>query len=296
MIKSNVFWNIVFILVVAFYVFLIGIIIRNRQGANLLAVDERKSNQILSLIFWFSPLFFISLWGIVSSFNLSILENVPTPVEVIQSFYKLSISGELLLESAISFKRVIIGFFLATIIGVPIGLLAGTYILANKIILPVNSFFRYIPPTAFISLLIVYFGVDEMFKYSIIFLGMIFFIVHMVIDVVDDLDMKYIELGLTSGFSNWQIFTKLIVPSSMPRVFDVLRINIGAAWTFLVAAEIIGAENGLGHLIAISQRFLRMGDLYAGILTFGIIGLVTDRLLNYISKKSFKWYFIELNR
>jgi NitT/TauT family transport system permease protein len=135
-----------------------------------------------------------------------------------------------------------------------------------------------------------------MFKYAIIFLGMIFFIIQMVIDVVDDVDMKYIELGLTSGFSNWQIFTKVIVPFSMPRVFDVLRINIGAAWTFLVAAEIIGAEKGLGHLIAISQRFLRMGDLYAGILTFGIIGLLTDRLLNFISKKSYKWYYIELNR
>lgn len=296
MTQFNIAWNIIFILVVVLYISLIGKIINDKQGSNLLAVDGKKPNRILNLIFWFSPFFFISLWGIISSFNFAALVNIPTPIEVIKSFYELSASGELVYESAISFKRVIIGFIFATIIGVPIGLLSGTYILVNRIILPINSFLRYIPPTAFISLLIVYFGVGEMFKYAIIFLGMVFFIIHMVIDVVDDVDMKYIELGLTSGFSNWQIFTKVIVPFSMPRVFDVLRINIGAAWTFLVAAEIIGAEKGLGHLIAISQRFLRMGDLYAGILTFGIIGLLTDRLLNYISKKSYKWYYIELNR
>ncbi len=296
MIQSNVFWNIIFILIIAFYFFLIGKIICNKQGNKLLAIVGKKSNRILDLIFWLSPFFFISIWGVISNLNFVFLENIPSPVEVIKSFYNLLITGELLNEAAISFKRIIIGFFFATIIGVPLGLLAGTYILVNKIILPVNSFLRYIPPTAFISLLIVYFGVDETFKYAIIFLGMIFFITQMVVDVVDDVDMKYIELGMTSGYSNWKIFKKVIVPFSMPRVFDVLRINIGAAWTFLVAAELIGAEKGLGHLIAISQRFLRMGDLYAGILTFGIIGLITDRVLNIASKILYKWYYIELNR
>lgn len=290
------FWNIIFLLIIVFYLLIIGNIFRNKQSNKLIAIEEKKSNRTLGLIFWFSPLFFISIWGVISSLDFAFLENIPAPIEVIISFYNLLISGELISEAVVSFKRVIIGFFFATILGVPLGLLAGTYILVNKILLPVNSFLRYIPPTAFISLLIVYFGVDETFKCAVIFLGMIFFIIQMVIDVADDVDMKYIELGLTSGFSNWKIFKKVIVPFSMPRVFDVLRINIGAAWTFLVAAEIIGAESGLGHLIAISQRFLRMGDLYACILTFGIIGLLTDRVLNVFSKRLYKWYYVELNR
>jgi len=276
------------------YIVLLFFVLANKKGSSLLALESRKPNRQMKLVYWLSPFFFVSIWGIMCSLNL--LNNVPSPTSVIQSFFNLLISGGLLTESAISFKRVIIAFSCAAVIGVTIGLFAGTFAVVNKIILPVNSFLRYIPPTAFISLLIVFLGVDETFKYAIIFLGMIFFIIHMVIDVVDDVDMKYIELGLTSNFSNWQIFKRVIVPFSMPRIFDVLRINIGAAWTFLVVAEIIGSDRGLGHLISVSQRFMRLDDLYAGILTFGIIGLLTDRLLNMCSKKLYKWYYVELNR
>jgi len=290
----NLISLLIFGLIAIGYIVLLVTVLNNKKGDSLLAVESRKSNRKMNFVYWLSPFFFVSIWGIVSSLNT--LNNVPSPIDVIQSFFNLLFSGKLLFEAAVSFKRVIIAFGCAALVGVPIGLFAGTFVLANKIVLPVNSFLRYIPPTAFISLLIVYLGVDEMFKYTIIFLGMIFFIIQMVIDVVDDVDMKYIELGKTSGFSNWKIFKKVIVPFSLPRVLDVLRINIGAAWTFLVVAEIVGADRGLGHLIAISQRFMRIDDLYAGILTFGIIGLLTDRLLSVCSRKLYKWYYIELNR
>jgi NitT/TauT family transport system permease protein len=208
----------------------------------------------------------------------------------------LLVSGQLVIQSFISIQRVFVGFILASIVGVSIGLLAGSFIVMNYLVKPVNSFLRYIPPTAFISLLIVYFGVGETYKYAVIFIGVVFFIIQMVMDVVDDVDMRFIEMGLTNGYSNLDIFRKVIVPFCWPRVLDVLRINLSAAWTFLVAAELIGAESGLGHLIAVSQRFLRMDDLYAGILTFGIIGLVTDKLLGSASRQLFKWYYIELKR
>lgn len=232
----------------------------------------------------------------MSSLGVPFLKNIPSPVDVITSFFNLLLSGELIVEALISFKRVVVGFTLAAIIGVSIGLLAGSFLIINHLIVPVNSFLRYIPPTAFIALLIVYFGVGEVYKYAVIFLGVIFFIIQMVIDVVDDVDMRYIEMGITSGFSKWEIFSKVIVPFCWPRIFDVLRINLSAAWTFLVAAELIGAERGLGHLIAVSQRFLRVGDLYAGILTFGIIGLTTDKFLSAISTQLFRWYYVELRR
>jgi len=288
------YFTLIFCLIAIGYIILLISTLKNKKSDSLLAMESRKPDRKMSFVYWLSPLFFISIWGIVSGF--STLRNFPSPIDVIQSFFNLLISGKLLFEAAVSFKRVAIAFCSAAIIGVPIGLFAGAFVLVNKIILPVNSFLRYIPPTAFVSLLIVYLGVGEMFKYTIIFLGMIFFIIQMVTDVVDDVDMKYIELGKTSGFSNWEIFKKVIVPFSMPRVFDVLRINIGAAWTFLVVAEIVGSDRGLGHLIAISQRFMRIDDLYAGILTFGIIGLITDRLLSFCSRKLYKWYYIELNR
>ncbi len=284
-----------FSLVLAIYIALFWLVfVRRRLTGQLLLTTDYKRYRGLSLIYWSSPFLFLAIWGLVSSSGG--LRNIPTPIEVLKSFVTLTSTGQLINEARVSVERVAIGFILASVIGVPVGLLAGTFVIANRLVTPVNSFLRYIPPTSFIALLIVYFGVDEAYKYAVIFFGLIFFIIQMVVDVVDDLDKRYIEIGITSGFSNWDLFTSVVVPSCWPRVWDVLRINLSAAWTFLVAAEIVGAESGLGHLIAVSQRFLRISDLYAGILAFGIIGLVSDKSLEVVSKWLFKWYYIELRR
>jgi NitT/TauT family transport system permease protein len=248
------------------------------------------------LLYWSSPLLFAALWGIASYTGLAAGTAIPTPSGVFLSFCRLFRSGTLPAEALISFSRILVGFFLASLVGVPLGLFTGTFIVGRLIFAPVNSFLRYIPPTAFIVLLIVYFGVDESFKYAVVFSGVVFFITQMTIDAVDDVDTRYIEIALASGTSNWGVFRSVVLPSSWPRIFDILRINLSAAWTFLVAAELIGAERGLGHFIAISQRFLRLEDVYAGILTFGIIGILTDAGLERLSHKLFRWYYVALKR
>ncbi len=287
-----------FVIVALVYVFLWVRVARGKKiSLELIPLLEKRG--ILGRgrwLYWLAPLFFVSLWGLAVSVFPGAFRNIPSPEDVLRSFWYLTASEKLPLEAFHSFRRVMVGFVAASVVGVPLGLLAGSFFLFHNLVLPVNSFLRYIPPTAFISLLIVYFGVGEMYKYAVIFLGLIFFIVQMVVDVVEDTDMGHIEMGLTMGYSRWEIFRYVIVPGAWPRIWDVLRINLSAAWTFLVAAEIVGAEKGLGHLIAVSQRFLRLGDLYAGILTFGIIGLLTDRVLEILSRRLFRWYYIELKR
>lgn len=272
--------------------------VRKRFGLALTATPRHSRQQKvwLTCLYWFSPILFIALWGVVSFTSVLPSYAVPTPLGVALAFERLLVSGVLIPEIFASVTRIVIGFALATAVGVPIGLVAGAFIVGRQLINPINSFMRYIPPTAFIALMIVYFGVGERFKYAVVFLGVIFFIVQMVIDVVDDIDTRYVEIALTSGSSNAEVFRRVILPYCLPRVLDVLRINLGAAWTFLVAAELVGAETGLGHLIAEAQRFLRMGDLYAGILTFGFIGLVTDFTFERLSRKLFPWYYISLKR
>lgn len=295
--NHHIFQTLAFAIALIAYAFLYWrVIARNRLSRQLLPGFDTRSVRALSLVYWLSPIFFLALWGIISAVSAGYTRTIPTPVDVVLSFIGLLSTGELLIEALISFSRVAIGFILASLVGVSLGLLAGSFLIVNHLVTPLNSFLRYIPPTAFISLLIVYFGVGEPYKYAVIFLGVIFFIIQMVIDVVDDLDMRYVEIGLTNSYSNWDIFKKVIVPFAWPRILDVLRINLSAAWTFLVAAEIIGAQSGLGHLIAVSQRFLRIGDLYAAILTFGVIGLTTDKLLESVSRRLFRWYYVELRR
>lgn len=270
---------------------------RKKLAGELIVFASGKFSKIETFLLYFgSAILFIAIWHVLSGLEPGGINKIPSPFQVLQAFEGLIVSGKLVSEAWFSFRRILIGFTVASIVGVSCGLLAGSYLIFKHLIVPVNSFLRYIPPTAFISLLIVYFGIGEMYKHSVIFLGVIFFIIQMVIDVVDDVDKRYLEMGLTSGFSRWQIFKQIIVPFAWPRVLDVLRINLSAAWTFLVAAEIVGAEKGLGHLIAISQRYLRIDDLFVGILTFGIIGVITDRLLEFTSRKLFRWHYITLKR
>ena len=284
---------------VAYAVLFWSIIVRQRLTNALTTVYKSKGPSIhygLNLLYWGSPFFFLALWGIASYTGLVSSRSIPTPGAVGRALWILLTSGALALEAVISFQRVIVGFLFASLIGVSLGLAAGAFVVGRQLIRPINSFLRYIPPTAFIVLLIVYFGVGEAFKYAVVFLGIVFFIVQMVVDVVDDVDTRFIEIALTSGLSNREVFKQVILPFSWPRIFDVLRINLSAGWTFLVAAELIGSERGLGHFIAVSQRFLRLDDVYSGILMFGVIGLLTDFGLELLSHKMFRWYYVALKR
>lgn len=270
---------------------------KKRLLGELVAFAGSKFSRVETFFLYIgSAVLLIAIWHILAGVEPEGINKIPSPSQTIKAFGKLLASGKLLSEAWFSLRRIMIGFTIASIVGVTLGLLAGSYLIFQHLIIPVTSFLRYIPPTAFISLLIVYFGIGEMYKCAVIFLGVVFFIIQMVVDVVEDVDKHYLEMALTSGFSRWRMFKEVIVPFAWPRVLDVLRINLSAAWTFLVAAEIVGAEKGLGHLIAVSQRYLRIDDLFVGILTFGIIGVVTDRLLEFASRKLFRWHYITLKR
>lgn len=258
-------------------------------------INRSQANK-WKFLYWCTPIVAVVLWQIASDLRVLSSATVPSPLETLQAWWQHAIDGSLWHETAASITRIIVGFAFGATIGTSIGLFAGSFLLAKCLIGPITSFMRYVPPTAFVSLLIVYFGVDESYKYAVVFFGVIFFIIQMVFDVVDDLDRHYLEIGKISGLSNWQMFTHIIIPWSLPRVVDVLRINLGAAWTFLVVAELVGSEKGLGHLLAVSQRFNRLADLYACVMTFGIIGLLTDCLIDKASRKVFRWYYIHLAR
>jgi NitT/TauT family transport system permease protein len=240
--------------------------------------------------------FFIGVWSLAHWMKPTGITRIPSPLDTVRAAYELLMNGVLIEEAKVSFKRVIIGFTIASIIGVFGGLLAGSFSLVNRLTVPTNTFLRYIPPTAFVSVMIVYFGIGESYKYAVVFIGVVFFIFQMTVDVVEDLDVRYIEMGLTAGLTQLGVFRWVISPASWPRIVDVLRINLSGAWTFLVAAEIIGADTGLGHLIAISQRFLRIEQLYVAILMFGLIGIATDLVIQFVSDRLFKWHLLQVSR
>jgi NitT/TauT family transport system permease protein len=226
---------------------------------------------------------FLSLGGIVDTYFL------PTPSDTLHALWQLVVSGELLSNSLISISRILKGFVAASIIGVMIGSVAGTFARVRAFVLPLNSAIRYIPPTAFIGLAIVWFGIEETSKIFLIFIAIVFYITQMVADTVRLVPAVYIEAAQTLGANRWEIFSKVALAFSVSDILAVLRVNLGAAWTFLIVAEIVSAQQGLGYLMAVSQRFLQTPKLFALMFVVGLMGFITDGLLAIAINRSSRW-------
>lgn len=233
--------------------------------------------------------FIISLWSFLSIEQIVEPQFLPTPSSTIRALWKSAISGELTSNVLISLLRVFIGFSIASLIGVFIGSIAGTFKKFESMIIPVNSAIRYIPPTAFIGLTIIWFGIGELSKIALIFIGIIFYINQMVSDTVKLVPKVYVEAAQTLGANRGEIFRKVILSYSLTEILAVLRVNLGAAWTFLVVAELIAAQQGVGYLMATSQRFLQTPKLFAMILVVGFLGFLSDALIAAIIKHKERW-------
>ncbi len=214
---------------------------------------------------------------------------LPAPGSVAQSLITLAADGRLLEAVMISLGRIIAGFVLAMLVGGGLGLCSGYFRWPRLLLQPPASFLRYVPPTAFISLFILYFGIGEAYKIAVIFAGCVFFAFTMTLDAVRQIDRRYLEMRQVTGETSMGLFRHVIWPAVEPRLIDIGRVNLSGAWIFLVVAEITGANGGLGHLISQAQRFMRTDELFAGIIMFGIIGLITDFLLKSLGRWWFPW-------
>ncbi len=232
---------------------------------------------------------FLVLWQIISFFNLVPSFFLPSPKTVSNSIITLFVQGNLLSDIGISLFRIITGFVLSVVIALPLGILFGISKKIEAIIEPIVAFIRYIPPSAFIPLIIVWFGIGEIGKITLIFLGIAPYLTLLIADTISAVQRELIEASVTLGATKKDVIFKVILPYSMPAIWDSFRIMFGAAWTFVIIAEIVGSSSGLGHLMIESQRFLRTDNIFAGIIIIGILGILTDYLFKASSKILFPW-------
>ena len=157
---------------------------------------------------------------------------------------------------------------------------------------PLTDFIRYMPAVAFIPLVMLWVGIDEGAKVAIIFVGTFFQMVLMVAEDVRRVPMAQIEAAQTMGASTREVVEKVILPSAKPALLDTLRVTMGWAWTYLVVAELVAANSGLGFAILKAQRFLQTDKIFAGILLIGLIGLAIDQLFRLAHRKAFPWLYL----
>jgi NitT/TauT family transport system permease protein len=185
--------------------------------------------------------------------------------------------------------RIIAGFLIAAVMAVPLGLLMGSFEVVRAFFQPPINFIRYMPASAFIPLLLLLIGLGENEKLMIIWIGVFFQLVLMVMDIAHRVPDEMLNVAYTLGASRWTVFYKVFLPATFPEVVDALRITMGWAWTYLIVAEIVAAERGIGSFILISERFLRSDRIIAAIITIGLLGLITDYAITAIHRAAFPY-------
>ena len=188
-----------------------------------------------------------------------------------------------------SLKVVFGGFLLAVLIGLPLGILAGTYDLFARLFEPFIDFFRYMPAPVFGPLLVVLLGIYGAPKIGMVFIGTFVQLVLVTSNTTRLLDKPLIEAARTLGAKGGTLLTRVIVPGSVSKLYVDLRILLGWAWTWLVIAELIGTKSGLTGYIDTQGRFRNFDDVYAVIIMIGLIGFITDQVLQAIGRWLFPW-------
>lgn len=204
---------------------------------------------------------------------------LPSPGEVFASAGSLFTERALFKSIAATLERVFFGFSLAILVGVPLGVLAGSWRAVQAFFAPISLFGRNIPIAALIPLTVLWFKTGETQKAMFIFLACVPFVFGSSVQAVLDVKARYVETALTLGASRWQIVRKVLLPLSLPSIYNSLRILFGLAFGYIMLAEIIDAKHGLGHLITTSQRRGLNEHIYLILIIIFLIAYGIDRLL-----------------
>ncbi|MBE9565015.1 MAG: ABC transporter permease [Proteobacteria bacterium] len=224
------------------------------------------------------------LWeALVVSYQVS-ASVFPGPVVVFGSFFQLLADGSLLKHIVASLYRVTVGFYLAAVLGIPLGIFIGRSMMASNILNPVIQFLRPISPLAWIPLAMLWFGIGDKPAIFLIFLSCFFPLVVATTIAVGSINKVYFQVAANFNFSRTDVLLKVIVPAIIPELVTALRLTVSIAWLVVVAAEMIAVQSGLGFLILDSRNALRMDNVMVGMIAIGIIGLMLDSVVKQLGK------------
>ncbi len=249
--------------------------------------DIPRQTEIILGLFGFTC--FLVVWHLISISGFIRPEFLPTPVAVLKAFVGLFTERSFSSDIIISIGRVWLAFSLSVVVALPLGLMMSTYRSVGAFFEPFIDFFRYLPVPALVPLLIIWFGVGEASKIAVLWVGTFFQLVLLVTDDTKRVPSEYVESGFTLGASRVQIMRDIIIPASLPNIVDNLRITLGWCWTYLIIAEIVAASSGIGHVIWSLRRFVKTPEVMAGIVTIGIIGLITDQAFRFAHQQLFRY-------
>jgi NitT/TauT family transport system permease protein len=250
-------------------------------------IVSRKGQVFWRLIFF---AIILSAWEFLTRKNVIASIFLPNPSNVLERFGELLLSASFLSNHFFtSLFRVSAAFLVSIFLSFPLSILIAEIPVFRLFVEPIFSFMRYIPISALVPLCILWFGIDTGQKIAVIVLGVFFQLTLLFSTDIDDTPLEFIESASTLGLSRWRIICTVIIPYAMPAIWDDMRISAGWAWSYLILAELVAGNKGIGYFIINSQRFLELDKVFSAVIIVGILGALTDMVFRKISEVLFQW-------
>jgi NitT/TauT family transport system permease protein len=264
-------------------------VVDERLKSSIWTIRGTLDKRLYLLIAASSFVLWLLVWWAVAWIGLIDPLFLPGPGAVWRRFWSWLRDGELLQDACISTLRVMAGFFASAATALPLGLSIGAYKPVRAFFEPLLEFARYLPAVAFVPVVLLWTGIGEASKITVIWIGTFFQMVIMLSEDVTRIPLPQIEAARTLGANGREVVLLVLLRSAMPAMFDTMRITLGWAWTYLVVAELVAANSGLGYAILKAQRFLQTDRIFVGIIMIGLIGLGTDQFLRWVHRRLFPW-------
>jgi sulfonate transport system permease protein len=254
-----------------------------------LRVKSPTSSQHLAWAGLLLPLLLAVIWESAIRSGLAVGRLMPPPSTIAATLWSLTKSGELQLHCLTTLGRVLAGFALGAMFGTLVGAAAGAFGVVRRLIDPTLQALRAVPSIAWVPLFILWMGIFETSKIALIGVGVFFPVYLGVAGAIEGIDRKLIEVGQVFRLNRWAMIRRVMLPAVLPSWIISLRSGLGLGFMFVVAAEFMGASEGLGFLLVDGQQMGKPDQILAAIITFAVLGKLADTVLVMISKPLLRW-------
>jgi len=239
---------------------------------------------------WIVPLLVIAGWELASRVGWLSSRILPEPLAVAQAAWSLLKSGELAHDVAISTGRALAGLAIGGGLGLVLGLLTGTFRVAETLLDTTLQMVRNVPPLALIPLVILWFGIDESAKLFLVAIGVFFPIYLNTYHGIRSVDAGLVEMARSYGLRGWPLYREVILPGALPSILVGLRFSLGLMWVILIVAETISAQSGIGYMTMNAREFLQTDVVLLGILLYALLGKLADVLSRALERYWLRWH------
>jgi NitT/TauT family transport system permease protein len=229
------------------------------------------------------------VWSMVAELGLVHPQILPSPRAVLVAWTRLFAEAGYLGDIAISIGRVWAAFLAAAVIAIPLGILMSGYRVVTALTEPLIDFIRYLPVPALVPLTLIWLGIGETSKVTLLWIGTFFQLILLIADDARRVPREFIETGRTLGASDSALMKDVLLRAMLPNMVDSLRVTLGWCWTYLLVAEIVASSSGIGYELWTARRYGKTPEVFAGILTIGIIGLASDQAIRFLHRRWFRY-------